>query len=121
MTKLLIVDDDATVREELSELLREEGFEVDAAAGGVQALEALGRAQYAVMFTDLRMPGMSGIELLRIVRERHPDVYPVMLTGYSTAETAVEALRAGAYDYVPKPFRIEEVTTVLRHLEQERG
>lgn len=119
--RLLIVDDDASFRSELCELLVDEGFEATAVGGGADALELLESSPFDVLLTDLRMPQMSGIDLLRRVQERHPEIYPVMLTGYSTAETAVQALAAGAFDYVPKPFRIEQLSTVLRHLEQERA
>lgn len=120
MTHLLIVDDDAMVREELGELLRDEGHTVVAVPGGAEALQALSRETFEVMFTDLRMPRMSGIELLREVHQRYPQLYPVMVTGFATAETAVQALQAGAFDYVPKPFRLEQISSVLQHLEQER-
>lgn len=121
MVRLLIVDDDAMVREELGELLQDEGFDTVSVPGGAEALQELSKSRFDVMFTDLRMPRMSGIELLREVHARFPEVYPVMLTGYSTVETAMQALEAGAYDYVPKPFRLKQVISVLRHLEQERS
>lgn len=120
MTRILVVDDDPAFRQELEDLLIGEGFETVAVPGGPEALDVLARRPFDVMLTDLRMPGMNGIDLLRTVRERYPEVYPVMLTGYSTAESAVQALSAGAFDYVPKPFRLEQVTNVLRHLDQER-
>lgn len=121
MTRLLIVDDDPMVREELGDLLRDEGHQVASVAGGAEALQLLQKEAFDVLLTDLRMPRMSGIELLREVRDRYPELYPVMLTGFSTAETAVEALKAGAFDYVPKPFRLQQVMTVLAHLDQERA
>ncbi len=118
--RLLVVDDDKVFREELSELLRDDGHSVTAESSVAKALEALGSAEFDVVLTDLKMPRTSGMELLREVRSRWPRTLVVMVTGFATIETALEAMKGGAFDYVRKPFRIEQVRETLRLADQER-
>jgi len=120
MLRILVVDDDKTMCEEFSELLKEEGNQVATAHDGKSALLRLGERELQVLFTDLKMPRMNGLDLLREVRRLHPSIYAVMVTGYATVETAVEALKMGAFDYVQKPFRIEQVRLILKRVEEER-
>ena len=116
----MVVDDDAVFREELSELLRDDGHVVAAAPSVLRALESLDHDEFDVVLTDLKMPRQSGLDLLRDVRSRWPRTLVVMLTGYATVETALEAMKLGAFDYVRKPFRIERVRETLRLVGQER-
>jgi CheY-like chemotaxis protein len=118
--RLLVVDDDAVFREELSELLREEGHTVLAVPSVPKAIEALEQDEMEVVLTDLKMPRHGGLELLREVRARWPRTFVVMVTGYATVETALEAMKHGAFDYLRKPFRIEQVRDTLRLVAQER-
>jgi len=119
--RLLVVDDDAVFREELSTLLSDWGHQVEAVSSGARAVEALENAEFDVIFSDVRMPRMSGIELLRQVRERWPRVYVVMITGFGTVEAAVEAMKLGAIDYVRKPFRSEAVQRILALIQDQRA
>jgi DNA-binding NtrC family response regulator len=115
---ILVVDDDAAVRETLCVLLEGEGHRVTAAASGAEALEALGESPFQLMLTDLRMPGMTGIELLKESGQRQPELLSIVLTAHGSVDTAVEAMRLGAYDYVGKPFSADDlVLTVERALE----
>ncbi|MCI4325340.1 MAG: response regulator [Thermoplasmata archaeon] len=111
--RLLVVDDDPVFRDELAELLRDDGHEVGVAgsvAAGVAALEA---GEVDVVFTDLKMPRHGGLELLAEVRRRWPSTMTVVITGFATVETAVEAMKLGAFDYLRKPFRIEQIHRIL--------
>jgi DNA-binding response OmpR family regulator/DNA-binding transcriptional ArsR family regulator len=118
--RLLVVDDDRVFREELGELLRDDGHSVAVEGSVAKALEALGAAEFDVVLTDLKMPRTSGMELLREVRARWPRTLVVMITGFATIETALEAMKAGAFDYVRKPFRLDQVRETLRLADQER-
>lgn len=118
--RILIVDDDSVFREELAELLREEHHNVETAPSVVKALGTLEHAEFDVLLTDLKMPRQSGMELLREVRARWPRTFVVMLTGFATVETALEAMKLGAFDYIRKPFRVDQVRETLRMASQER-
>ena len=117
--RLLIVDDDATFRQELAELLEEDGHHVVAVPSVQKALEAFAADDYDLVFSDLKMPRHSGLELLREVRGHWPQTLVVMITGFASVDTAVEAMKLGAFDYVRKPFQIEQVHRVLELAGQE--
>ncbi|MGA7922670.1 MAG: response regulator, partial [Thermoplasmata archaeon] len=117
--RVLVVDDDAVFREEVAELLRDDGHEVSSEPSVAKALESLERDEYEAVLTDLKMPRQTGLDLLREVRGRWPRTLVVMLTGYATVETALEAMKLGAFDYIRKPFRIEQVRETLRLVAQE--
>ncbi len=115
---ILLVDDEATVREPLTLFLRELGHQVRAAASGEEALWLLQEAPAELVVTDLKMPGLSGIELLRRVRERWPTSEVVLVTGYGTMDDAVEALRLGAYDFLVKPVRLARLELLVAHCDE---
>jgi DNA-binding NtrC family response regulator len=114
--RILLADDEATIRESLAEVLRQEGYEVDTAADGTAALGAVDDREYDVVITDLRMPGADGLAVLRHVRERAPRTLVLLVTAYASIETAVEALRQGAHDYILKPLIVEDVLGKLSRL-----
>jgi DNA-binding NtrC family response regulator len=118
--RILLADDENTSRETLAEVLREEGYEVDTAADGLEALAALGDKTYDVVITDLRMPGADGLAVLRRVREIAPQTLVLLITAYASVETAVEALRRGAHDYILKPLILEDVLGKIRRLFEHR-
>jgi DNA-binding NtrC family response regulator len=119
--RILVVDDEEINREFLQEALAHEGYEVEAVADGFAALERLRQQFFHVILSDLKMPQMSGVELLQRLKEITPATVGIIFTGYATIETAVQAVKAGAYDYVTKPFQIEEVLLLLqRALEFQR-
>ena len=109
MPKILVVDDEAANRVTLERILRREGWEVVQAPDGRQALELVRTQGADVVVSDLNMPGMSGLELLRATREVSPDIEFVVMTAYGTVETAVEAMKDGAYDFVTKPLKRREL------------
>jgi len=106
---ILITDDDAQMREMLSRFLGERGDEVEEASGGPAALAALERNTADLIITDVRMPEMSGVELTRQVKARHPDCSVVVMTAFGSVQMAVDAMRAGATDYISKPFKLDDV------------
>ena len=113
--RILVVDDERNIRRVLQALLESDGYAVDAAADGDEARALLRRSGggYDVVLTDLRMPGCDGLQLLRWVRESHPDTPVVMLTAHGTVDVAVEAMRAGAFDFITKPFDDAELRDIL--------
>ena len=115
-----MVDDDGVFREELSDLLRDEGHAVASEPSVAKALEALEQSEFDVVLSDLKMPRQSGLELLKEVRARWPRTFVVMITGFASVETALDAMKLGAFDYVRKPFRLEQVQETLRLIAQER-
>ncbi len=121
MPKILVVDDEAPNRTTLDMVFRREGWSVAQAADGRAALARLRVGGIDVIVTDLKMPGMTGLELLRAARTVAPDVAVVLMTAYGTVETAVAAMREGAYDYVTKPLRrMELVLTIRKALEKRQ-
>jgi nitrogen regulation protein NR(I) len=110
---VLIVDDETNIRRVLAAMLKRDGYEVTTAADGEQALAALHRAQIDVVVTDLVMPRMGGLDLLRQCATAHPDLPVIMITAHGTVDTAVEAMKAGAFDYITKPFEQEELRKVI--------
>lgn len=102
--RILVLDDEEIVRVSCKKCLIPEGYDVDVAANGVEGLSMTENNRYDVILTDLKMPDMDGMEFLVKVKERHPDTKVIMITGYSTVEHAVKAMRIGAYNYIEKPF-----------------
>lgn len=108
-SRVLVVDDEESIREFLEIMLRKEGYEVTVAEDGVKALETIKKKSIDLVISDLQMPNMTGIELLKNVRDQYPELLFMMITAFGTTETAVEAMKLGAYDYITKPFKIDEV------------
>jgi CheY-like chemotaxis protein/DNA-binding HxlR family transcriptional regulator len=119
--RILVVDDDPLFREELTNLLSDEGHTTLGAPSVRKALEVLEGETIDVLFTDLKMPRQSGLELLAEVRRRWPNVFTVMVTGFATVQTAVEAMKEGAFDYIAKPFRTTQLQQVMQLIEEQRS
>ncbi len=119
--RVLVVDDESNARNALAELLREEGYGVETAADGFKALAKFDDFSPDLVLTDLRMPGMDGLELLRTVRKRDPEVPVLVMTAHGAVDTAVAAMREGAADYLAKPLNFDELSMVVeRALERRR-
>jgi len=119
--RILIVDDEANARMALAELLRDEGYAVDTAADGFKALPKLEEFNPDLVLTDLKMPGLDGLALMRKAREEDPERAVVLMTAYGTVDSAVAAMREGAADYLTKPINVDELVLVLdRALERRR-
>jgi DNA-binding NtrC family response regulator len=113
--RTLIVDDNREIRTILEEYLKEEGYVAEGAGDGKEALERHGNTPYDLIITDLNMPGMTGIELIKELRKGETATEFIIITGYASLDTAIEAVKAGAFDYIVKPFRIEELKVVIKN------
>src|SRR5690348_16944990 len=111
--KILVVDDDADMRGLLSDVLESEGYRVGTAESGEKALQALAEEQFDLVLTDLRMRGMQGIALLSEIKHRYPDIGVILMTAFGTIETAIEAIKGGATDYLIKPVKTEDVLRIV--------
>jgi two-component system, NtrC family, response regulator AtoC len=118
---VLVVDDQAAIRESMVITFRREGYSVASAESGEEAIELLLRKPFDLVVTDLRLTGINGIEVLKQSKELFPDTEVVVMTAYGTIEGAVEAIKAGAYDYLTKPFQPEELTLVSQRALERRG
>ena len=104
---ILVIDDEQIVQESVRRILEEEGYEIDGAMRVDQALDLLARRAYDIVLTDLMMPDKSGMEAVQAVATNHPETGVVMFTGFATVDSAVESMKLGALDYLPKPFTPE--------------
>jgi len=107
--RILVVDDEESIREFLDIMLRKEGYEVTCVEDGQKAIDMLKKKTVDLIISDLQMPNVTGIELLKHVKETYPDLLFMLITAFGTTESAVEAMKMGAYDYITKPFKIDEV------------
>ncbi len=114
--KILVVDDEAVIRELLSDIMSDEGYTVETAPSAFDALDILNEQDdFVLMFTDILMPKMDGIQLIREARKIRPSLIPIVMTGYATIETARAAIKEGAYDYVLKPFSLNEIKLAINN------
>jgi len=121
MTRMLVVEDDAVARDLLCEILRADGFEVEAVADGAPAVERASQGRYDLVLSDVRMERVGGLDVLRAFTEKSPGTPVILITAFGDVTGAMEAIGHGAYDYVSKPFNIEELRlTVARALERRR-
>ncbi len=121
VSSILVVDDEKMIREILADFLSMEGFAVGLADDGVNAISKLKRHNYDMVICDMKMPRMGGLEVLEKIRTDYDSVLVVIMTGFGTVETAIEAMKKGAYDYILKPFKVDEVVHIVkRGLEKQR-
>jgi two-component system, NtrC family, response regulator AtoC len=113
---ILVVDDEEIVRDSLGSWLEEDGYNVEAVESGRKALERLPAKAWDLMLVDLKMPGMDGIQLMEEVRKTHPDMLVIIMTAYATVDTAVKAMKTGAYDYFVKPFNPDDISLTIRKI-----
>jgi DNA-binding NtrC family response regulator len=119
-TAVLVVDDEQEARDFCSEALNELGYEAEPAESADQALSALATGKFDIVLADVRMPGMNGLELLKIVKQDYPAVDVVMMTGFGTVSSAVQAIKEGAYDYLTKPLKLDDLKRVFRRLVEKQ-
>ena len=113
MTRILVVDDDLSMREFLELMLKREGYQVQSASGGQEALDLAAANGFDLVITDIRMKGVDGIEVLKKIKTLDPEAVVILISAFATVETAVTAMKEGAYDFIPKPFRMEELKAVI--------
>jgi len=112
-SRILVIDDEARIRDACSLVLRDQGFEVETAEDGDKGLAKIQEAHFDIILVDLMMPGLSGLEVLSIVRDKHPDTVVIVITGYATLEHSIEAMKKGAFDFIPKPFTPDQLRTIV--------
>ena len=112
---ILVVDDESSIRESLSGILRDEGYEVSVATDGVMALKKVEEDPPDLIFLDIVMPGIDGLETLQKLKERFPEIYVIIISAYGTIETAVKALKYGAFDFIEKPLSLDKVVLTVKH------
>ncbi|MCP3676730.1 MAG: sigma-54-dependent Fis family transcriptional regulator [Deltaproteobacteria bacterium] len=113
--KILVIDDDNWIREVLRDFLSGKGFEVDVVNNGSSALNTFKTKEFDLVLVDLKMPGMSGIEVLKSLKQLDADVIVIIMTGYASLETAMQAIKEGAYDYLTKPFQLDELEVAVQN------
>ena len=113
-THILLIDDEPIALSNMSHVLEREGYKVTACENGESGLAAMQSTEFDIVLTDLRMPGIDGMDVLRHIRESTPDVPVIMITGHAALDSAVDAMKAGAFHYIAKPFRLDEAREVVR-------
>ena len=119
-SRILIVDDEPIARENLEFILRKEGYDTLAVDSGDTAFKALEKSEFDLVLTDLRMRQIDGLQVLERTRELYPDTEVIVITGYATVATAVEAMQKGAYHYLAKPYKNEEVRILVKKALEKR-
>ncbi|MFQ5480093.1 MAG: sigma-54-dependent transcriptional regulator [Thermodesulfobacteriota bacterium] len=114
--RVLIVDDDSNLRELLEEGVQDWGYDVGTAGSGEEAMQCLATDNYNVVVCDLKMPGMGGLKLLSAIKAFDSMIQVIIITGYATLDTAVKAMEAGAYEYLTKPFRLDELMVIMKKI-----
>jgi len=123
--KILVVDDEQSMREFLDIMLKKEGYKVSLASNGEEVLKYIGKDIFDLVLLDIRMPKMDGITVLRKIKSTSPETVVIMITAYASADTAIKAMKEGAYDYITKPFKIDEIKLIIKnalekkHLQKE--
>lgn len=119
---VLVVEDEADIRELLMEYFRTRGYEVAGAADGRAALSAIARdpAKYSLILTDLQLPGVDGLAVLEAARAANPAAYVLIVTGFASLDSAIQAVRLGAYDYLTKPFSLGQIDLVLQRIQDRQ-
>lgn len=120
LARLLIIEDEPLIRSSLAEFLEQEGYQVQTAASGPVGLQLAEATAFDLVITDIQMPGMDGVEVLERIQHRNPETFVILVTAYGTVETAVEAFKRGAQDYLLKPLRFDEVVAKVKQLLQYR-
>ena len=111
--RILVVDDERSMQEFLEIFLRREGYEVSTAGDVESALLSVENDDFDLVITDVQMPERSGLELLRAVRDRAPEILVIVITAYASTDTAITAMKEGAYDYITKPFKLDEIRLII--------
>ena len=117
--KILIVDDDKNLLSVLKSILSEENNEVSTCSNGLTAIDLFNKSKFDLIITDLMMPGSNGLEVLREAHKIDPDILVILITGFASLETAIQAIREGAYDYITKPFKLDEIKIIVNNAREK--
>ena len=117
---ILVIDDEEAMRDSCQQTLLREGNKVEVAEDGIIGLAVLEKESFDVVILDLKMPGLSGMEVLKKIKEKDPEIVVIVITGYATVDSAVEAMKSGAYDFVPKPFTPDSLRVIVRRALEKR-
>ncbi|MDH5714553.1 MAG: response regulator, partial [Candidatus Aminicenantes bacterium] len=121
MERIMVVDDEKSMRDFLSIMLEKEGYTVSIASDGTEAKHLIETDLVDLVVADIKMPEINGIELLEYIRQVSPETIVIMITAYASTETAIQALKLGAYDYISKPFNVDEIKIIIeKALEKKR-
>ena len=120
MTKILIAEDDLHTLEGLTEILKEEGYAVTGAPDGQQALEIANKTSFDVLLTDMKMPKLNGMDLMGKMKLASPDTKIIMMTAFATVDTAVQAMRDGAFNYITKPIDFDQLLGTIQSAVREK-
>jgi two-component system, OmpR family, phosphate regulon sensor histidine kinase PhoR len=119
--KVLVVDDEQDIRDACERIISKMGCDVDKATRGDEALDMFGQIPYSIILLDMKMPGMDGLDVLRHIMDKNDETIVIVITGYATVETAIKAMKLGAYDFIPKPFETDQLRIVVgRAIEKQR-
>lgn len=118
--KILVIDDEAIVRVSCERVLKPAGYEVIVTPKGTEAIELMKKEKYDLVLTDLKMPDMDGLDVLKHIKANWPDVIVIVITGYGTISTAVQAIKLGAYEYIEKPFTPEDILNAVNKALSEK-
>lgn len=111
----MVVDDEEGIRDVLKEFLEKKGYYVETIGDSRQVIDRVKSKQFDIILVDLKMPDISGLDLLKAIRQFDADIAVIIMTGYASLETAIQAIREGAYDYITKPFRLEEIYITIKN------
>ncbi len=121
LVRLLIVDDEEIMRQFLNEVLKDEGYEIDLAASGKEALRRMNESEYDIVLTDIVMPELDGLGVVAATKDLSYNPSVIVMTGYASMETAVESMKLGAADYITKPFNIDQIRIIVKNAVEERA
>ncbi len=116
--RILLIEDEKITRKTLTDFISKEGYEIESSGDGLEALAIFEKGKFDVVVTDLRLPGMNGLEILKSIKEQKPQCTVIIITAFATVETAIDALKLGAYDYLTKPFNPDRLISMLNHIQQ---
>jgi DNA-binding NtrC family response regulator len=112
---ILIIEDDLSIRDALCEILCTEGYDADGSADGENGINVFKKKSYDLVIVDLKLPGMDGIEVLRQLKQINHDIVVIIMSGYASLDSAIQAVKDGAYDYLTKPFKLDEIRVAVKN------
>lgn len=116
---ILVIDDEESIRDACEQALSGDDIRVEAAKNGLEGLSLLKGKYFDIIILDLKMPGLSGMDVLKKIKENNPETMVIVITGYATIESAVEAMKYGAYDFIPKPFTPDSLRAIVKRIGQK--